>query len=57
MYCDCILASSGFQSGYIAVFIISAIFVGAAVAVMAGGWRRTDFEEIESVKRRMLREE
>jgi hypothetical protein len=54
MYCDCVLARAGFTSGYIVVFVISAFFVGAAIAVLAGGWRTASFASMESIKDRML---
>ncbi len=54
MYCDCILGRAGFQSGYIPVFIISAVFVVAALAVMVGGWRTSRFKEMEDAKNQVL---
>lgn len=54
MYCDCVLAKAGFQSGYIAVFLISAVFVVAALAVMVGGFRTGNFHSIEAVKEKLL---
>lgn len=57
MYCDCILGRAGFQSAYIPVFVISAAFVVAALAVMVGGWRTARFKELEQVKNRVLEAE
>lgn len=54
MYCDCILSKAGFQSAYLAVFLISAVFVVAALAVMVGGFRTRDFPRIEAVKEKLL---
>ena len=57
MYCDCVLGSAGFQTGYIPVFIISAMFVVGALAVLAGGWRTERFGELEKAKNQALRAE
>lgn len=57
MYCDCILARAGWQTGYIAVYVISAIFVVAALAVMVGGWRRNEMQDLEAVKQTVLEAE
>ncbi|MCC7492561.1 MAG: hypothetical protein IT204_09455 [Fimbriimonadaceae bacterium] len=54
MYCDCILSRAGFQSGYLPVFLISVVFVVAALAVMVGGWRTTRFQEMERAKDQMM---
>jgi len=55
MYCDCILGTAGFQTGYIPVYVISAVFVVAALAVLAGGWRTERFSELEKAKQQVLR--
>lgn len=57
MYCDCVLGRAGLQSGYIPVFVISAAFVIAALAVMVGGWRTARFQDLEAVKDQVFAED
>jgi len=57
MYCDCILGTAGVQTGYIPVYIISAMFVVGALAVLAGGWRTERFRELEKAKQQVLHAE
>lgn len=54
MYCDCILGRAGFQTGYIPVYLISTVFVLAALAVLVGGWRTSRFHDMEQAKHQVL---
>ena len=54
MYCDCILGRAGFQLGYLPIFLISVVFVVAALSVMVGGWRTNRFQEMEQAKQQVL---
>lgn len=54
MFCDCILGRSGFQTGYIAVYVISAFFIMGAVAVLMGGWRTANYKQMEDAKNQIL---